>query len=231
MGRAKLTSRYLEISFQKTGTFSPYMAIIGFEIIAVRSLRFKDSQVCQLSPRHPGSFQSGASVARTTRRNTTQRLPSAGPEALSPEKRPPHLYPHLPASRCRFSLPFVLPLLVAASRPRLAGLDPFMVLYYRLIADVEGIGELKLVSYHSSFSLITHHSHSSLIILTHHSHSSFSLIIHHSSFITHHSSLPASRFTLLLSPVIAENLIPNCQLNQFFVPSAPAFALYLQELQ
>ena len=38
-------------------------------------------------------------------------------------------------------------------------------------------------------------------------------------------------FTLLLSPVIAENLIQNCQLNQFVAPSGPAFALYLQELQ
>ncbi len=38
-------------------------------------------------------------------------------------------------------------------------------------------------------------------------------------------------FPLLLSPVIAENLIQNCPLNQSFARSAPAFALYLQELQ
>ncbi len=51
-------------------------------------------------------------MARTTRRNTTPRLPSAGPEALSP------VLPPLLASRsiffCRFSLPF----LVAVSRCR-----------------------------------------------------------------------------------------------------------------
>jgi hypothetical protein len=35
------------------------------------------------------------------------------------------------------------------------------------------------------------------------------------------------RFTVLLSPVIGENLIQNCQLNQSVVRSAPAFALYL----
>jgi hypothetical protein len=43
--------------------------------------------------------------------------------------------------------------------------------------------------------------------------------------------LLSSRFPLLLPPVIAENLIQNCQLNQFVVRSAPVFALYLQELQ
>ncbi len=37
--------------------------------------------------------------------------------------------------------------------------------------------------------------------------------------------------SLLPAPVIAENLIQNCLLNQFVVQSAPAFALYLQELQ
>ena len=42
---------------------------------------------------------------------------------------------------------------------------------------------------------------------------------------------PAPRSPLLLSPVIGENLTQNCRLNQFVVPSAPAFALYLQELQ
>ncbi|MGA7641300.1 MAG: hypothetical protein WBW56_03780, partial [Syntrophobacteraceae bacterium] len=47
-------------------------------------------------------------------------------------------------------------------------------------------------------------------------------------------TLPASLLTVhcfLLSPVIAENLIQKCQFNQFVVRSAPAFALYLQELQ
>ncbi len=56
----------------------------------------------------------------------------------------------------------------------------------------------------------------------------FFFTIHHSSFITHHSRFP---FQLLLSPVIAGNLIQNCQLNQSVVRSASAFALYLQELQ
>jgi len=51
------------------------------------------------------------------------------------------------------------------------------------------------------------------------------------SLFTLHSSLFCSLFTALLSPVIAEKLIQNCQLNQLVVRSAPVFALYLQELQ
>ena len=66
----------------------------------------------------------------------------------------------LPASRslipsfCLFSLPFLLPLLNAASRRRLAKQNHCALQYRRPIADVEGIGELKLVSH---CSLVTIH--------------------------------------------------------------------------
>ena len=97
-------------------------------------------------------------------------------------------------------------------------------------ADVEGIGELKLVS-----SLITHHSSfflpaprfTAFLFLSFRS-IAFLCALCASAV---KFGFPASCFTLLLSPVIAENLIQNCLLNQFVVRSAPAFALYLQELQ
>ncbi len=55
-------------------------------------------------------------------------------------------------SFCRFSLPFLVPLLNAASRCRLPRPYHCAVQYRRPIADVEGIGELKLVSYCSLFT-------------------------------------------------------------------------------
>ncbi len=73
-------------------------------------------------------------MARTTRRNTTPRLPSAGPEALSP------VLPPLPASRsiffcrfyCHFYCRFWLPFLVAVLHdfPACARL-PFTIHYSR----------------------------------------------------------------------------------------------------
>jgi hypothetical protein len=48
---------------------------------------------------------------------------------------------------CRFRLPFLLPLLDAASRCRLAKQNHCALQYRRPIADVEGIGEFKLVSH------------------------------------------------------------------------------------
>jgi hypothetical protein len=131
-----------------------------------------------------------------------------------------------------FLLPFLLPLLNAASGCRLAKQNHCEVQYRRPITDVEGIRELKLVS-----SLITHHSSfflpaprfTAFLLL-----SSRSIAFRCPLFITHHSSfiIHCSRSCYhLLSPVIAENLIQNCQLNQSVVRSAPVFALYLQELQ
>ena len=96
-------------------------------------------------------------------------------------------------------------------------------------ADVEGIGELKLVS-----SLITHHSSftfrsSPLVTPEVSSPGPPSYLSPQSSVLSPVSS--SFLFPLLLSTVISENLIHNCQLNQSVVPSAPVFALYLQELQ
>jgi hypothetical protein len=123
----------------------------------------------------------------------------------------PHPYPHFAASRCRLYCRFWMPLLVVVWQSKIT------VRYNTAnqIADVEGIGELKLVSH---YSLLT---------------------IHHSLFLAPRSLLPAPCFPLhasrscyyLLLPVIAENLIQNCQLNQSVMRSAPVFALYLQELQ
>jgi hypothetical protein len=56
---------------------------------------------------------------------------------------------------CRFRLPFLLPLLDAASRCRLAALNPFIVRYYRLIAGVERSLENSAFSVHCS--LLTAH--------------------------------------------------------------------------
>ncbi len=80
------------------------------------------------------------------------------PKPLQSKPLPPSLY-LLPApcsslpSFCLFSLPFLLPLMNAASGCRLAKQNHCAVEYRRPIADVEGIGEFKLVS-----SLIIHHS-------------------------------------------------------------------------
>ena len=130
------------------------------------------------------------------------------------------------ASGCRFYCRFSMPFLVAVWRSKIT-------LRYNTanqIADVEGIGELKLVS-----SLITHHSSfflpaprfTAFLFLSFRS-IAFLCALCASAV---KFGFPASCFTLLLSPVIAENLIQNCLLNQFVVRSAPAFALYLQELQ
>jgi len=171
------------------------------------------------------------------------------------------------------------------SRCRLAKQNYCAVQYRRSIADVEGIGELKLAS-----SLITHRSpsaphpssprkfpvrglrgaynaakHHSKIAQRRAGGRAYNPAKHHSKIAQRRAGGPRSSrsplycffilvfsfnclplrplrlcgeiwfscflFPLLLSPVISENLIQNCQLNQYVVPSAPVFALYLQELQ
>jgi hypothetical protein len=202
------------------------------------------------------------SVARTTRRNTTPRLPSAGPEARvqpgetplqdcpAPGRRPSVLGLHprfqLPASRfllpascftlhapCSLLLATVfLPLLVAASHCRF---------YCRLSLP---FGKTKSLcatipptncrcrrnrGVEIGFSLFT----VPRVAIEPRGVISNCSLLPASRFLLHASrfTLPAPCFTLLLSPVIAENLIQNYQLNQFVVLSAPVFALYLQELQ
>ena len=127
------------------------------------------------------------------------------------------------ASGCRFYCRFSMPFLVAVWRSKIT-------LRYNTanqIADVEGIGELKLVS-----SLIAHHSS---FFLSAPRFTAFLLLSFRSIAFLCSSAVkvgfPASCFPLLLSHVIAEKLIRNCQLNQLVVRSAPAFALYLQEIQ
>jgi hypothetical protein len=118
-----------------------------------------------------------SSVARTTRRNTTPRLPSAGPQARvqpgetslqdcpAPGRRPSVLCPNpapryrlFAASGCRFYCRFWMPLLVAAWQNKITARYNTA----NQIADVEGIGELKLVSHCCSllsiqYSLFTIH--------------------------------------------------------------------------
>jgi hypothetical protein len=96
---------------------------------------------------------------------------------------------------CRFSLPLLVAVSIAASRRRLAKQNHCVLQYRRPIADVEGIGELKLVSHCSSRGDRTKRSYFQLFTA-----SRFTLL-----------------FPLLLPPVIAENLIQNCQLNQLVV--------------
>ena len=80
------------------GSFQSGASVLRFKVFSglLTPSSFYRLPSSVLRPRHPGSFQSGASVlrpkvfsglltpssvARTTRRNTTPRLPSAGPEA------------------------------------------------------------------------------------------------------------------------------------------------------
>jgi hypothetical protein len=144
-----------------------------------------------------------------------------------------------------FPLPFLLPLQDAASRCRLAKQNHCALQYRRPIADLEGIGELKLTSHCSlltaprvaieprgvifNCSLLPASRFTAFLLLSFRS-IAFLCALCASAV---KFCFPASRFLfpLLLLPVIAENLIQNCQLNQIVVRSTPVFALYLQELQ
>ena len=153
---------------------------------------------------------------------------------LAPHPFPPHPYPHFAASRCHFYCRFWMPLLVVVWQSEITA-------RYNIVeegtARVEGIWELKLVS-----SLITQHPSfflpaprfTAFLLLSSRSIAFLCALCASAvkfGFPAPCSLLPASCSPFLLSPVIAENLIQNCQLNQFVARSAPSFALYLQELQ
>ena len=139
------------------------------------------------------------------------------PNDLQPSTFPLHSF--TPSCFLPFPLPFLLPLQDAASRCRLAKQNHCALQYRRPIADLEGIGKVKLTS------------HCSLLTAPRVAIEPRGVIFNCSLLPASRFLLPASCFPLLLSPVIAGKLIKKCKLNQFVMRSAPVFPLYLQELQ
>ena len=132
------------------------------------------------------------------------------PNDLQPSTFPLHSF--TPSCFLPFPLPFLLPLQDAASRCRLAKQNHCALQYRRPIADLEGIGKVKLTSHCSLLTAprVAIEPRGVIFNCSLLPASCFPLHVPHSSPFTVPRSplpascslLPASRFTLLLLPVI-----------------------------
>jgi len=126
LGKGKLHTALLAIEFLRNQKFSRSGSYFYCEVPPVRFHSNPQPSPFTLSPFHPFTHS-----------------------PIHPFTHSP-IHPFTPSplpAFCRFSLPFLSPLLVAASGCRLAKQNHCALQYRRPIADAEGIGELKSVSH------------------------------------------------------------------------------------